>query len=83
MIYQNFIIPYDYIIIIICLILIIISSWKGFVKSILSLLTWIGSVIITIYSYDALGIFISSGLKCYVACLFKVSFATDRYWDLL
>ena len=62
MIYENLIIPYDYIIITISLILIIFSFWKGFIKSILSLLTWIGSIIITIYSYESLQIFIENQL---------------------
>ena len=62
MIFQNFIIPYDYIIIIICLIFIIFSFWKGFIQSLLGLLTWIGSIIITIYSYSILATFISKQL---------------------
>ncbi len=60
--YENLIIPYDYIIIIISLILIIFSFWKGFIQSILNLLTWIGSIIITIYSYESLQIFIENQL---------------------
>ena len=62
MIFQNFIIPYDYIVIIISLIFIIISFWKGFIQSLLGLLTWLGSIIITIYSYNILSIFISKQL---------------------
>ena len=30
----------------------IFSFWKGFIHSLLSLLTWVGSIIITIYSYN-------------------------------
>ena len=59
MIFQNLIIPYDYIVIIISLIFIIFSFWKGFIQSLLGLLTWIGSIIITIYSYDSLASFVS------------------------
>ena len=62
MIYENLIAPYDYIIIIICLIFVIFSFWRGFIKSILNLLTWIGSIIITIYSYESLQIFITNQL---------------------
>ena len=63
MILENLIIPYDYIIIIISAVFIIFSSWRGFIKSILNLLTWIGSIIITIYSYESLQNFISSQLS--------------------
>ena len=62
MIFQNLIIPYDYIVIIISLIFIIFSFWKGFIQSLLSLLTWIGSIIITIYSYIFLATFVSKQL---------------------
>ena len=62
MIFQNLIIPYDYIVIIISFIFIIFSFWKGFIQSLLGLLTWIGSIIITIYSYNILSIFISKQL---------------------
>ena len=62
MIFQNLIIPYDYIVIIISFIFIIFSFWKGFIQSLLSLLTWIGSIIITIYSYIFLATFVSKQL---------------------
>ena len=62
MIFQNLIIPYDYIVIIISFIFIIFSFWKGFIQSLLSLLTWVGSIIITIYSYSILATFISKQL---------------------
>ena len=62
MIFQNLIIPYDYIVIIISFIFIIFSFWKGFIQSLLGLLTWIGSIIITIYSYSFLAIFVSKQL---------------------
>ena len=58
---SNFLIfPYDYILSILVLIITIFSTWKGFIQSILGLLTWIGSILITIYSYDSSSIFISS-----------------------
>ena len=62
MIFQNLIIPYDYIIIIISFIFIIFSFWKGFIQSLLGFLTWLGSIIITIYSYSILATFVSEQL---------------------
>ena len=62
MIFQNLIIPYDYIVIIISFIFIFFSFWKGFIQSFLGLLTWLGSIIITIYSYSILAAFISTQL---------------------
>ena len=59
---ENFIIPLDYILLAICSIVIIISFWRGIIASILGLLTWIGSIIITIYFYKDLSIFINSQL---------------------
>ncbi len=63
MILENLIIPYDYIIIVISLVFIIFSFWRGFIKSILNLLTWIGSIIITVYSYESLQYFIENQLS--------------------
>ena len=62
MIYQEIVFPYDYIIIFISFLFIIFSFWKGFIQSLLGLLTWVGSIIITIYSYNNLSIFISDQL---------------------
>ena len=45
---------FDYFILVFTIILIFFSVWKGFVNSILGLLTWIGSVFITIYTYEML-----------------------------
>jgi len=42
---------FDYFIIGISIVVVFISIWKGFINSILSLLTWIGSILITIYSW--------------------------------
>ena len=62
MIYKDLIFPFDHIIIFICLLLIIFSFWKGFIQSLLGFLTWIGSIILTIYSYPNLSKFISDQL---------------------
>ena len=51
---ENLIFPIDHIIITIGSILVIFCFWKGIVNSILGLLTWIGSILITIYFYTAL-----------------------------
>ena len=53
MIFNNLIFPYDYIIFFIIIIIIIICFLKGFIQSILGLLTWIGSILITIYTYES------------------------------
>ena len=45
--------PFDYIILCIIIIFTIFSTWKGFIQSVLGLLTWIGSIIITLYSYNS------------------------------
>ena len=49
---SNLIFPFDHILIIILLILILFCSIKGFIHSLLALLTWIGSILITIYTYQ-------------------------------
>ena len=59
---QSFIFPYDYILIIIFILILLFSFWKGFIQSLLGLLTWVGSIIITIYSYKNLSDFISKQL---------------------
>ncbi len=58
----NFNFPLDYVLIIIALLFIIFSSWKGLIQSILGLLTWVGSIIITLYSYNAFSNFIDTQL---------------------
>ena len=60
--YTELIFPIDYIIICISLLFIIFGFLKGFINSILGLLTWIGSILITIYTYNSLSIFISKQL---------------------
>ena len=58
----NFNFPLDYVLIIIALLFIIFSSWKGLIQSILGLLTWVGSIIITLYSYNAFSNFLNAQL---------------------
>ena len=62
MIIQNFIFPFDYIVTCIAAIITLFSFWKGFIQSLLGLLTWLGSIIITIYSYSVLAKFVSKQL---------------------
>ncbi len=59
---ENFIFPLDYIILTMGGIVIIFSFWKGIISSILGLLTWIGSILITLYFYDNLSNFINTQL---------------------
>ena len=58
----TFIFPLDYVLLIIAILFIIFSAWKGFIQSILGLLTWVGSIIITLYSYTAFSNFLNSQL---------------------
>ena len=59
---NNLIIPYDYILILLILLVSVFCFWKGFIQSILSLLTWIGSILITIYTYDTFANYLTSQL---------------------
>ena len=59
---ENLIFPIDHIILTIGLIVVIFCFWKGIINSILGLLTWIGSIIITIYFYNNLSIHINKQL---------------------
>ena len=56
----TFIFPLDYILLIIAILFIIFSAWKGFIQSLLGLMTWVGSIIITLYSYTAFSMFLDS-----------------------
>ena len=49
--FPDLIFPFDYIVLFIIIIIILFSFWKGFIQSILGLLTWVGSILICIYSY--------------------------------
>ncbi len=51
---------FDYIVIILTIIIILFSLWKGFTNSILGLLTWVGSIFITIYTYEYLSEYINN-----------------------
>ena len=63
MTYLNFeLIFLDYFVLILTIIIIIFSFWKGFINSILGLLTWVGSVFITIYAYQYLSNFLNEQL---------------------
>ena len=59
---ENLIFPIDHIILTIALIVVIFCFWKGVINSILGLLTWIGSIIITIYFYNNLSSFVNKQL---------------------
>ena len=59
---DNFIFPVDYIISAIVVIIIIICFLRGFIGSVLALLTWIGSILITVYFFNDLSNFINSQL---------------------
>ena len=59
---ENLIFPIDHIILTVGLIVVIFCFWKGVINSILGLLTWIGSIIITIYFYNNLSSFINKQL---------------------
>ena len=50
---------FDYVILILTAVIIVFSFWKGFINSILGLLTWVGSIFVTIYSYQYLSDFLS------------------------
>ncbi len=50
----------DYIILILAVVIIIFSLWKGFINSILGLLTWVGSVFITIFTYEYLSFYLNN-----------------------
>ena len=54
--------PYDYILIVLISLIIIFSIWRGFIQSILGLLTWIGSILITLYAYNVFALFITNQL---------------------
>ena len=54
--------PLDYVLLIIAILFIILSAWKGLIQSILGLLTWMGSIIITLYSYNVFSNFIDTQL---------------------
>ena len=56
---EKIIFPLDYIILTIIFIVVLFSFWKGIINSILGLLTWMGSILITLYFYVNLSIFLN------------------------
>ena len=54
------ILPFDYLIIALTLVIVFFYFWRGFINSILSLLTWIGSLFITIFSYKYLSSYLNN-----------------------
>ena len=54
--------PIDYILLIITVLFTIFSTWKGLIQSILGLMTWVGSIIITLYSYNAFSNYLNNQL---------------------
>ena len=53
----------DYILIILTLLFVFFSIWKGFIQSILGLMTWIGSIVITLIFYEKLSFYLSGKLN--------------------
>tara|TARA_B100001123_G_scaffold284842_1_gene317429 strand:- start:134 stop:679 length:546 start_codon:yes stop_codon:yes gene_type:complete len=54
---------FDYILIVVILLFVFFSIWKGFIQSILGLMTWIGSIIITLIFYNNLSNYFSNLLN--------------------
>tara|TARA_B100001123_G_scaffold369591_1_gene431357 strand:+ start:214 stop:768 length:555 start_codon:yes stop_codon:yes gene_type:complete len=50
----------DYILLVISILFIFFSVWKGFINSILGLMTWVGSIIITLVFYEQLSNYLSN-----------------------
>ena len=51
---------FDYLVLGISIIFILFAIWKGFINSILSLLSWIGSIFITVISYEIFSFYITT-----------------------
>ena len=58
----NLVFPLDYILLTITLLFTLFSAWKGLIQSILGLMTWVGSIIITLYSYNSFSNFLDTQL---------------------
>jgi len=54
---------FDYILLTITLLLIFFSIWKGFIQSILGLMTWVGSILITLIFYEKFANYLSSKIN--------------------
>ena len=57
---------FDYVLLVIIFLFVFFSIWKGFIQSILGLMTWIGSIIITLIFYQNLSDYISDKLNQFV-----------------
>ena len=53
----------DYILLVITSLFVLFSIWKGFIQSILGLMTWIGSILITLIFYDKLANYLSTKIN--------------------
>ena len=53
----------DYILLVITLLFVFFSIWKGFIPSILGLMTWVGSIIITLIFYKTLSNYFATKLN--------------------
>ena len=53
----------DYILLFITLLFVFFSIWKGLIQSILGLMTWIGSIFITLFFYEKLSNYFSTKLN--------------------
>ena len=73
----------DYFVLVITSLFVLFSIWKGFIQSILGLMTWIGSIIITLIFYQKLsdylsihinkiGFLESSGLSVIIATIISI-----------
>ena len=54
---------FDYILLAITALFIFFSIWKGFIQSILGLMTWIGSILITLIFYNKLANYLSTKIN--------------------
>ena len=54
---------FDYILFAITLIFIFFSIWKGFIQSILGLMTWVGSILITLIFYKKFANYLSTKIN--------------------
>ena len=54
---------FDYILLIITSLFVFFSVWKGFIQSILGLMTWLGSIFITLFFYEKLSNYFSNKLS--------------------
>ena len=50
---------FDYVILSLTFIFIILGIWKGFINSVFGLLTWVGSIFVTIYTYEFFSIYLN------------------------